>query len=67
MSNVEDFKNNLITCLDCFGGADGGISFVNFRNGMEGLATKADHGDEDAKKLCDMFSHTAKLIKVFNG
>lgn len=66
MKNIERFQEDLITCLDCFGGSDGGISFVRFRVGMEDVAKLADQGDEAALKLCEMFTHTARLIKIFN-
>ena len=62
---MKTVKENLDNILDCFGGADGGISFVNFKFTLEALEIQSNNGDENAKEillLVDRFSTLINLI-----
>ena len=63
----KPFEENNSTLLDCFGGADGGISYAVFVNGMRDFAKQAEEGDESAKAICDIVSKFSKLVRVMNS
>jgi hypothetical protein len=50
------------TALDCFSGADGGVTFMLFRILIENLDAKAAAGDAAAQQLIDLIYRYAKLI-----
>jgi hypothetical protein len=66
MKNQEQFQSDLIKCLDCFTGADGGGTFIKFKFGMEEMAKRADNGDAGAVELCRIMSRFVRLIEAFN-
>lgn len=51
------------TFLDCFGGADGGVSFVKFRGLMEEMEKKATKGDEGAYEIIERVHAVSRLIE----
>jgi hypothetical protein len=61
--NLNDrFKN----ILDTFGGADGGIRFVNLKTYLLELEKSQLRGDEYAKKIVNIMIHFSNLIDIAN-
>lgn len=69
MNNLENYKENISTILDCMGGADGGASFARMKVFLEGTAESLDDGTnvqpESSKELLLIVERMAKLIKHF--
>lgn len=58
------YKESIDTMLDCFGGADGGGSFVKLCNLIERFADEHDEGDEAAGEILTLVLRFEQLIKV---
>ena len=61
MLKTKEYLDNV---LDCFGGADGGVSFVKFRYAVEDLEKQAMGGDVSAKRIIEVVRQFSKLINV---
>ena len=61
MLKTKEYLDNI---LDCFGGADGGVSFAKFRYAVEDLEKQAMGGDVSAKRIIEVVRQFSKLINV---
>jgi hypothetical protein len=59
-------KAAIDTTLDCFTGADGGVSFVRFSALVAAMDLKAAAGDDAAIKIIELVTRYARLIEVAN-
>ena len=59
----EEYKDSLKTILDCFGGADGGVSFMQFRMAMENCVAEPSYVSDELLERMHKFS---KIIKVLS-
>lgn len=50
--------------LDTFSGADGGVSFVLFRNLIDSLVEKEKNGDENATQILLLVTRFNRLIQI---
>ena len=50
--------------MDCFTGADGGISYVQFRSMIETCDKKAEAGDKPAEILVGLMIHFSRMIEA---
>jgi len=57
-------KTALETILDCFSGADGGISFLLVRTRLEDLEQRAMTGDAAAAELMLVLTRFGKLVEL---
>ena len=48
--------------MDVFTGADGGLEYLNLRILINGLAEKADAGDEPAEKILELMYRFERLV-----
>lgn len=53
--------------LDTFGGADGGVSFINLKWMIENMDSLSDQGEEHATEIIKVMLRFSKLIDVANG
>ena len=62
----HEVKARMDTILDCFSGADGGVSFVKLKTQMEKFAKEADQGGYSSQEVCSILIRFARLIEVVN-
>jgi len=53
--------------LDCFGGADGGVSFLNVKNFLREMMQRSENGDASASEVVLVAKRFVKFIEVANG
>ena len=65
MSVQEQVEQAIDTMLDCFGGADGGMSFVKMKILAQEMSRQAEEeGSESALEVCQVILRMEKFIKV---
>lgn len=67
MDANEKAKEILDVPLDCFGGADGGGDFVNFKAFLTDMIERADSGDRNAESIVDIARQYKRMILLANG
>lgn len=60
----QSTKQALDYILDCFSGADGGVSYAYFQAMLNNLDQQAEAGDEKAQKVILILHQFAKMIEV---
>ncbi len=61
-------KNEIIDpILDCFSGADGGMSFVKLKFFLEQMEQKSEKGDIAAKEILLIAKRFVKIIELANN
>ena len=58
-TKVKEYIDNF---LDCFGGADGGVSFVRFKINLSEIEKQANNGNDDAEKIIEVVARFSRLI-----
>ena len=56
------YQKQLENIMDCFTGADGGVSFMNLRLLLEQMERQENEGDEMASDVLKIFSNFSRLI-----
>jgi hypothetical protein len=56
------YQSQLENILDCFTGADGGVSFMNLKILLEDMERQEAEGDEMASEVLKQFSNFSRLI-----
>lgn len=64
---AQDAKTQLDTFLHVFGGADGGVSFANFKTAYEAIEQEALQGNTDAKVIRNKVQFVINLLQHFGG
>lgn len=64
MNTKEEVDKAFNEILDCFGGTDGGISFVKTRTLIEEMQKRSENGDESAAKVVQIVMQFSRLIKI---
>lgn len=62
MENFEIVNSFIDKNLDCYGGTDGGLSFLTLKINMENLAKKADSGDKTSIEIVDIIRKFSRLF-----
>jgi hypothetical protein len=50
--------------LECFGGSDGGMSFINLRVFLKIMVERANNGEIDAEKVLSVAERFIRLVEV---
>ena len=64
---VEKMQAGTRYLLDMMGGDDGGVAFLNYREGLKNIASQADKGDANAKQICRIVTQYIKLARYLGG
>ena len=59
-----DTDKALINIMDCIGGADGAVSFINLRTLIEDMDSRED--DEGAQQIVEVVKRFSRLIDIAN-
>ncbi len=62
----EIFEKANQNILDCFGGADGGMRYINYLTIMRNFAEQAENDDDGSARLVDIVEKFSNLINVLN-
>ena len=58
----EKYQKQLENIMDCFTGADGGVSFMNLKLLLDEMERQELNGDTDASEVLRIFSNFSRLI-----
>ena len=61
---IMNEKEILDPLLECFGGSDGGVSFINLRFFLKQMVEKAEKGDLDAEKVLSVAERFIRLVEI---
>lgn len=65
MSVQEQVEGAIDTMLDCFGGSDGGMSFIQMKILAQEMSRQVDEeGNDAALEVCQVILRMEKFIKV---
>ena len=53
--------------LNCFTGADGGVSFIKFRLFIEDMEKQFEEGSDEAGKVLTIMDRFSRMIDIANG
>ena len=62
----EIFEKANQNILDCFGGADGGLRYINYLTIMRNFAEQAENDDSGSARLVDIVEKFSSLINTLN-
>lgn len=62
-----EVKKDFGLIMECFGGVDGGISFLKTRLLLEEFDKRATNGDEPAEQVVQIMRRFAHLIRQANS
>lgn len=63
--NAEEITDSgLLSLMDVFSGADGGVGFVMLRSFIDSLKKQADEGDVAAVTLLKIHQDYVKLVRI---
>ena len=71
MTDQEKLQESITIILDCFTGADGGVSFVRFKTAMEDIVAKEEMYIEPniaaaRRRVLDLVNDFARVITIAN-
>ena len=64
MDDFNKVMELLNPILDCFAGADGGVTYVKLRGMLVGLQEQASEGDDYAMQIMAIVTQFSKLVKL---